>query len=330
MYMEQLDVYCSHCGASNQKEDEQCFACGHLLAALQEDLPEPLPVEGAILQKRYRLVKRVGAGGFSVVFQAEDLQTKQLLALKTVSLRGLTAAEKIEATDAFNREVTMLSKLTQRNLPRLHQHFADSECWYIVMDYVEGETLENYLARHPTTTLPLSEVLDLAQILCDVLAYLHAHEPAIIFRDLKPSNVMLTTQGQIFLIDFGIARQFKAGKQKDTIPFGSPGYAAPEQYGKAQTTPRSDIYSLGAILHQLLTGNDPSLSPFAFAPLPDLHHPVQAKLNALIQQMTALSSGQRPGSIQEIQNTYYTKCHSSIINGRASILLPTSQPSIPP
>ncbi|GCE27440.1 hypothetical protein KDA_29240 [Dictyobacter alpinus] len=309
--MEQLNVYCSQCGASNQKEAQQCFACGHLLSE-QEDIPDLIPTVGSVVQQRYRLLKRVGSGGFSVVYQAEDLQTRKRIALKTVSLRGLNASEKIEATDAFNREVSTLTRLTHRNLPQLHEHFSDAECWYIVMDYVEGETLENYLERHSSGGIPVGEALDCALVLCNVLEYLHSHEPPIIFRDLKPSNVMITSQGQLFLVDFGIARQFKPGKQKDTIPFGSPGYASPEQYGKAQTTPRSDIYSLGAILHQLLTGNDPSQSPFSFAPLSNLQHPVQARLHALIQQMTALNSGQRPdsikvveGKLQEISRLHY-------------------------
>src|SRR5204862_8344321 len=102
--------------------------------------------------------------------------------------------------------------------------------------------------------------------LYDVLAYLHACKPPVIFRDLNPSNVILTKDGRLFLIDFGIARRFKMGQLKDTLPFGSPGYAAPEQYGRAQTTPRADIYSLGAILHQMLTGHDPSNSAFHFQP----------------------------------------------------------------
>src|SRR5947209_9548155 len=97
--------------------------------------------------------------------------------------------------------------------------------------------------------------------LCTLLEHLHNHQPPIIFRDLKPANIMLTPRHELYLIDFGVARRFQPGKTRDTIAFGSPGYAAPEQYGRAQTTPRADIYSLGATLHQLLTGLDPSLSP---------------------------------------------------------------------
>jgi WD40 repeat protein len=120
----------------------------------------------------------------------------------------------------------------------------------------------------------------------------------VIFRDLKPANVMLTPHQRVYLIDFGIARHFTPGKQHDTIAFGSPGYAAPEQYGKAQTTPRSDIFSLGALLHHLLTGADPSEQPMRFAPITG---PVPAELAWLIAQMVDLDADQRPASMAAIK-----------------------------
>ncbi len=284
-----MDNYCSHCGASNAPEEERCFACGRSLkiTATLEHLPA-----AQILQERYRVLDTIGEGGFSTVYKAEDMQTGRLVAVKAVTLRGLPSREKIEATDAFNREVQMLTQLSHRNLPRLYDHFAEPECWYMVMDYVSGITLEKRLERLAPQLLPLEETLDIGILLCEVLDYLHRQ--GIIFRDLKPSNIMLTQDGHLFLIDFGIARQYKAGKSRDTIPFGSPGYAAPEQYGKAQTTVRADIYSLGAILHQLITGHDPSHTPFHFAPLqqPDL-----AALETLLMQMVALDVEQRPENI---------------------------------
>src|SRR5260370_15547067 len=188
--------------------------------------------------------------------------------MKEMKLSALNAQEAIEDTGAFNREVLLLSDLTQPNLPRIYDHFTDREHWYLVTDFIEGETLEQYLHRTRSGRLPLKEVLDIGIQLCTVFDYLHTREPSIIFRDLKPANVMRTSAGHLYLIDFGIARHFKPGQPRDTIPLGSPGYAAPEQYGKAQTTPRADIYSLGALLHQLLTGNDPAQNPFRFSPAP--------------------------------------------------------------
>src|SRR5205085_2594150 len=127
---------------------------------------------------------------------------------------------------------------------------------------------------------PVEMVLEIGIQLCTVLDYLHTHQPPIIFRDLKPANIMRTADNHVYLIDFGIARHFKPGKAKDTIPLGSKGYAAPEQYGKAQSTPQSDIYGLGATLHQLLMGDDPSLTPFRFAAVRLANSPISAQLNA--------------------------------------------------
>src|SRR5258708_20220721 len=132
------------------------------------------------------------------------------------------------------------------------------------MEFNEGETREEHLRKLKDRKLPVEKVLDIGVQLGNVLEYLHMRQPAIIFRDLKPTNVMLTVYGHVYLIDFGIALHFKPGQAKDTTALGSTGYAAPEQYGKAQTTPRADIYALGATLHQLLTGEDPADTPFQF------------------------------------------------------------------
>jgi serine/threonine protein kinase len=179
----------------------------------------------------------------------------------------------------------------------IFDQFHEAGRQYLVMEFIVGQTLESYLAAH-AGTLPVAETLRIALQLCNVLDYLHTRQPPIIFRDLKPSNVMLTDEEHIYLIDFGIARHFKPGQMKDTIAFGSPGYAAPEQYGKAQTDPRSDIYSLGAMLHQMLSGHDPSETPFRFAPLaPSL----PGGLEALVMQMVELDESKRPASADIIR-----------------------------
>ncbi len=133
--------------------------------------------------------------------------------------------------------------------------------------------------------MPLDQVLRIGINLCYVLDYLHSRQPAVIFRDIKPANVMLTPEQRLYLIDFGVARQYKPGKLKDTIAFGSPGYAAPEQYGRAQTTPQADLYSLGALLHQMVTGQDPSLNPFHFPPLRAHDHTLPIELEKLVVQL---------------------------------------------
>lgn len=291
--------YCTDCGAINKLDDEHCFACG---AALLSD-DDMLAVDTSavhLLRQRYRVQAQVGAGGFSAVYKAEDITTGKFVAVKAIGLRGLNPQEKIEATDAFNREVNLLSTLRHRNLPQILDHFTETECWYVIMDFIDGMPLEKRLEQLGNARLPLTEVVDIGIVLCNVLEYLHSQQPPIIYRDLKPANIMFTPEGHLFLIDFGIARQFKPGKAKDTIPFGSPGYAAPEQYGKAQTTARTDIYSLGVILHQLLSGEDPTHHPFTFTSLSQ-QRPEIASLEKLIERMVALNSENRPEDIKPVR-----------------------------
>jgi serine/threonine protein kinase len=263
-----------------------------------------------LFRNRYFIVSKVGAGGFGSVYKARDIQSgERLVAIKEVSLLGLHPQAMIEATAAFQREVSVLSHLDHPHLPRVYEHFQSPGRWYLVMDFIAGETLEQYQSKTPNGRLLLSEVLDLGLQLCLVLQYLHSHQPPIVFRDLKPANIMRTPTGQLYLIDFGIARYFKPGQAKDTVALGSLGYAAPEQYGKAQTTPRADIYSLGAVLHQLLTARDPSEAPFRFRPLRPKSHSdpgslttsmvdvLVNKLETLIASMLEMDVNKRPPDV---------------------------------
>src|SRR6266481_994565 len=281
--------YCNNCGAAYQGQAERCFVC---------EAPLHAPSRELLLKGRYRILFLVGQGGFGAVYKVEDTQSgNRPLAMKEINLSALTAQEAIEATGAFNSEVHLLSDLTHPNLTRIYDHFTGREHWYLVMDYIEGETLEQHLKRTRSGRLPLREVLDIGIQLCAVLDYLHTREPSIIFRDLKPANVMRTSAGHLYLIDFGIARHFKPGQPRDTIPLGSPGYAAPEQYGRAQTTPRADIYSLGALLHQLLTGNNPAQNPFRFERSPLQGLSIPRRLQSLVLQMVDMDVNNRPSSM---------------------------------
>ena len=159
-------------------------------------------------------------------------------------------------TDRFLREALLLARLQHPALPTLYDYFLEDGYWYLVMDYIPGPTLSAYM--HQYSPLPPLEALNYAMQLCDVLEYLHKQDPPVVFRDLKPSNIILTPEGRVMLVDFGIARYFKAGQMNDTAEFGSPGYAPPEQYqGGSQTDGRSDLYSLGVILHEMLSGKRP-------------------------------------------------------------------------
>ncbi|HLX58340.1 MAG TPA: WD40 repeat domain-containing serine/threonine-protein kinase [Ktedonobacteraceae bacterium] len=303
-------LYCDACGAANLSHALYCFNCGQPLHAqggkAVGQISGPL-IYNQLLKQRYRILQQVGKGGFGAVYKAADTQFgNRLVAIKEMSQNSLTAQELVEATASFKREAMLLAGLTHPNLPRIYEQFTDMGRWYLVMDFIEGETLEDQLERLPGSKLPVDKTLDIAIQLCAVLEYLHMRQPPIIFRDLKPGNIMLTTHGHVYLIDFGIARHFKPGQAKDTTALGSTGYAAPEQYGKAQTTPRTDVYALGATLHQFLSGNDPSETPFQFAPLQLRGQPALARLEQLIMQMLQVDVSKRPAGVAVIRQELQT------------------------
>ena len=306
---------CTTCGALNAPHISLCQDCQCPLL-LSAYLVSQIP-----FQDRYCLIEKLGAGGFGSVYKASDMQrTNALVALKEFSLRGLASQTIKEITDGFQREADLLSQLDHPSLPHVHEQIYKQDQWYLVRDFIEGETLEDYQNKAANKRLLLSEVFAIGLQLCDVLEYLHTYHPPIVFRDLKPTNIIRSPQGKIFIIDFGIARFFKPGQNKDTIPLGSPGYAAPEQYGRTQTTPRADIYSLGAVLHQMLTGKDPSETPLRFASLRAMHTSGRSdpgslttsmidvmmnSLGMLIDSMLEMDISKRPVSIvlvkQELQ-----------------------------
>ena len=253
-----------------------------------------------LLNKRYLLLSHLGKGGMGVVYKAADtLLGDRLIAIKEMSQINLNMLEIANVTAIFKREALLLANLSHQNLPRIYDHFSEHGKSYLVMEFINGDTLAEILQQAGGKGLLVEEVLLIADQLCSVLDYLHTHQPPIIFRDLKPGNVMITSSGDhLYLIDFGIARIFKPAQLQDTLAFGTPGYAPPEQYGGG-TTERSDIFSFGATLHQLLTGFDPTktLTPFCFPPIQQLNPHVPPQLEKLIAQMVETDPEKRPPSI---------------------------------
>jgi len=260
----------------------------------------------SILHQRYLIVGQAGRGGMSAVYQAVDTQYgNHHVAIKEMSQGNLSTYELTEATARFQQEADLLGSLHHPNLPTIYDGFSEDGRSFLVMEYIDGKTLLQMLKDTGGRPLPVAQVLDYAIQLCDVLMYLHSHNPPIIFRDLKPTNVMVKGNGHVMLIDFGIARFFKEGQEQDTVFLGSPGYAPPEQHGTSQTNPRSDLYSLGATLHCCLTGRDPfhAADRFAFPPVQQMNPLVPIELDQLIQRMVSLDEQQRPNSALEVRQT---------------------------
>ena len=275
----------------------------HIMADIHETrcLPPQWPLQG-----RYIIIETVGEGGMGTVYKAIDTQTNDcLVAIKEMCLDHYRSYSKQNAAQKlFRREARILSNLSHPNLPRVYAFFNENRRSYLVMDFIEGKTLAQLLKESTKAYLPVKDVLYYALQLCSVLSYLHQQTPPIIFRDLKPSNVMVTAKGHIYLIDFGIVRVFKANPSSDTQHFGTPGFASPEQYGNGQAGPRSDLYNLGATLHYCLTGKDPRLNQptlFHFLPPHTLNSQVSASLSELIQHLVATREDQRPPDAETVQ-----------------------------
>jgi serine/threonine protein kinase len=242
--------------------------------------------KGTILQHRYEVIKVLGVGGMGAVYLTQDLRftgIKRLCALKEMISLDTDPGVRRLTVEAFTREANLLVQLRHPGIPQIYDFFTDNVRSYLAMEYVEGEDLENVL-ENTEGMLVEDLVLDWAIQICDVLIYLHGQDPPIIFRDFKPSNVMLRANNKIALIDFGIAKAFEAG-QKGTM-IGTQGYSPPEQY-KGNAEPRGDIYALGATLHHLLTKRDPRMeTPFTFGDEPPrlLNPAVSEQTDAVIMQ----------------------------------------------
>ena len=245
-----------------------------------------------LLHKRYVVIRTIGQGGMGAVYQARDIKRNTLCAIKEMSLSIVPPDEQPQAIHNFKAEAKMLWGLNHPNLPAFHGFFSEGPRYFMVMEYVDGATLESLLERNNG---PFQErrVLGWARQLCDVLEYLHSQNPPIIFRDMKPGNIMLTARtGRIKLIDFGIARFFRPLSAQDTQLLGTPGFAPPEQYGKAQTDARADIYSLAMTLFQLLT-NTLSETGFGLKDVRSINPQISPMVARALEKATSLEPENR-------------------------------------
>jgi WD40 repeat protein/tRNA A-37 threonylcarbamoyl transferase component Bud32 len=254
---------------------------------------------GFILQGRYQIIRELGSGGFATVYLAEDTRLNgRPVAIKEFNAAKLPPADQGWARRSFQNEAQVLSRLSHESIAAVTDFFSSGGLDYMVMEYVPGETLAQAWQR-VGGRIHHDQVLIWAQTLCRVLDYLHRQNPPIIFRDLKPDNIMVQPDGRLKIIDFGIARLFKPGQTQDTRALGTPGYASPEQYGQKQTDARSDVYSLAAVLHQLLSGHDPALTPMNFPDLLALNPYVPPRIAAAIHQALNPNPAQRYPQAQD-------------------------------
>lgn len=235
---------------------------------------------------RYRIVRVLGSGSFSTVYLARDERLGgRFVAAKEFNPTAFPDSEQEWARSTIQHEATLRARLPGHPyLADVTDYFQANEREYLVMEYVEGKTLRRAWEQQPHRRFDESQVLTWASQLIAALHFLHSHDPPIVYRDLKPENIMVRPDGRLALIDFGIARFYGEGRQSDTLNLGTPGYAAPEQYGKQQSDERTDIYALAVLLHQLLSGVDPSENPFNMPPLQEVRPDIRPQTAQAIQQ----------------------------------------------
>lgn len=238
---------CLRCNTPNSPTALFCSKCGHEFIT-----PGPLS-SGSLLQNRYRIERILGQGGQSIVYLARDEALDRAVAVKELVTAHLPRDGQISAGRRFQREATILAALRHPNLTAVYDFFSTNKGEYLVMEYIDGETLDKRLA---SVGKPFGEdqVLNWALVLCDVISYLHSQ--SVIFRDMKPGNIMVDRAGVLRLIDFNVAHIFREERERDltTEPGGTPGWASPEQFFGVSTDIRTDIFGLGATLYSLLTG----------------------------------------------------------------------------
>jgi len=246
-----MGIICNNCGEENFDIATKCNGCG------AELYYNDVLSEGILLQNRYRIEQLIKLGGMGAVYLSLDGRLNRYCVVKEMLNTCGSLQEKAYAEKRFKVEARMLSQLENYHLPAVYDYFIEKGRYYLVMSYIEGVDLSDLLELEGNPGLPEELVIEWSLQILEVLDYLHNQDPPVVYRDIKPGNIMLNKDGRVMLVDFGIARTIIPDANIKYTSIGTDGYAAEEQY-RGKVEPRSDLYSLGATMHHLLTGKIPS------------------------------------------------------------------------
>ncbi len=255
---------------------------------------------GYILDNKYEVIRVIGQGGMGTVYLCKNNRLGNLWAVKETKINE---SEKIN----FLAESNILKDLVHDGIPRIVDIFYEYNYLYMVEDYIEGETLKEHINKYGN--LNSEKLIDISLQLCSILDYLHNFNPPIIYRDLKPSNIMLQKDGKIILVDFGISRTYKENQDSDTIILGSKGYIAPEQLMNVQSNVQTDIYSLGATMYFMTTGRMPSY-PTEIINKDNYPKTMELAIVNIILKASAIEPENRYRNIRELKEALINYIHN--------------------
>ncbi len=296
-----MTVRCPGCNAENMKFTITCEKCGFILNSrvIPGSLKPLLP--GEKLVEKYEVIARIKSGGMGSIYKAKHLRSGRICAVKELLNLSMDKPEQEEAIKRFKRESKILSELKHPNMPSVHDYFSVNKRYYLVMDFIDGTDLSTMLEGRKGKGLPEKDVVEWAIQICDILSYLHNLRPPVVYRDIKPSNIMIRrSDNKAILIDFGIARTVQTEEEISLTKtaIGTIAYMSPEQY-RGKPCPGSDIYSLGATMHHLLSGNQPI--PFAYFPLTKERPDISERVNAVIMTAVQINEEDRFRSAEEMK-----------------------------
>ena len=287
-------LYCPNCGVKNQKDAKTCIFCDTILSRISKG---GILTEGIIIHSKYEVINQIAQSKFSKVYLVRNIHNNIFMVLKEMFSPRYSKSRKEYLHRRFEDEGKLLGKLCHPNLPEVFDIFNFYGRYYIVMEYIDGYDL-NFLISKSRISEKLAIIWGIQ--LCEILSYLHTRKPPVIYRDMKPSNIMIREKdGKIFLVDFGLARVFKSDRELTKITVGTEGYIPPEQYA-GNPEPVSDIYSLGVTLHYLVTGSFPFV-PFIFKPIRKINPDLSEELETVIEKCINLKPEERYKSARKLK-----------------------------
>ena len=255
------------------------------------------PLIGKTINGKYLVISLIGRGALTYVYLVKDLALNTAWAMKAITSK--TSGNKNAVIyNSILTEANIMKRLNHPAFPKIVDIVENDDGIFLVMEYIEGNTLKEIVAERGIQ--PVEQVVDWSKQICDALRYLHSYNPPYIYRDMKPGNVIIRPNGAIAIVDFGIARTYKVGQSEDTCALGTRGYAAPEQYGGAQTDVRTDIYGLGMTMYNLITGKDPTNSKFSNIPVCQVNPNLPKRLEYIISKCTKLKPEERYQNCNEL------------------------------